>query len=458
MKVGFGLTLEQTQKLIMTPELRQAITVLQLSSLELSEYIIEQLETNPLLEIAEEEHQEKTEQKEEEKFDIDWREYFQDRSDLGYVNYKEREDQENSYENFVHRGPTLQDHFLSQLRIVLFNVQDLKIGEFIIGSLDKNGYLRIETEKIAELLKVDINCVERILGIIQNLDPVGVGARTLEECLLIQVRYQKIDKLYLEDVIINNLNELGEGRYSKIAEAYGITLKDVQDIGDIIKKLEPKPGRNFADSEVRYVTPDVTVEKVSGEYIVLVNDTIAPRLMVNSYYKSMLQKKEDSQEVNQFLNGRLDSALWLIKSIEQRRMTLHKVVKTIVDLQRDFFDKGIMYLKPMTLKEVAEIIGMHESTVSRATSGKYVQTPRGVFDLKFFFSSGVSNNEGDGTSSESIKKMIGDLVKTEDIHHPLSDQKIVEIMKANKINISRRTVAKYRDDIGIPSSNKRKRY
>lgn len=432
MRMTYSLSLEQTQKLVMTPELRQAITILQLSSIELSEYIEQEILNNPVLEIREDSGKESNDDiedievndKEDIKQEIDWEEYFQDNSSYGYkdsyVNY-DKEDY--SYDNFISKAPTLQEHLIFQLHLSLIPKEYMRIGEFLIGSLNRNGYLTCSTQDIAKILKVDANEVEKVLELIQTFDPLGVGARNIEECLLIQVYQKDIKNPNVEIVIKSHLKQLAEGRCSKIAEALSISLKEVQEIKDIIQSLEPKPGRNFQDSGVQYVVPDAIIKKVDGEYVIIINDTTAPRLTINNFYRELLSNVSKESSIAKFLENRFESALWLIKSIDQRRMTLYKVVNSIVEVQRDFFDKGIHYLKPLTLKDIADLIGVHESTVSRATNGKYVQTPKGTYELKFFFSSGVDNIKGDTTSSESIKKTLKDIIENEDLYNPYSDQK-----------------------------------
>lgn len=467
MRMTYSLSLEQTQKLVMTPELRQAITILQLSSIELSEYIEQEILNNPVLEIKEDSAKEnnddledvKLEDKEDSKEEIDWEEYFQDSNNYDYKNSKVNYDQEEySYENFITKAPTLQEHLIFQLQLSLLPKEYMRIGEFLIGSLNRNGYLTCSTQDIAKILKVGVDEVEKVLELIQTFDPLGVGARNIEECLLIQVYQQDIKNPNVEIVIKSHLKELAEGRYSKIAEALNISLKEVQEIKDIIQSLEPKPGRNFQDSGVQYVVPDAIIKKVDGEYIIIINDTTAPRLTINNFYRELLSSESKGSSISKFLENRFESALWLIKSIDQRRMTLYNVVNSIVEVQRDFFEKGIHYLKPLTLKDIADMIGVHESTVSRATNGKYVQTPRGTYELKFFFSSGIDNVRGDATSSESIKKMLKDIIDNEDSYNPYSDQKITDMFKQKGIIISRRTIAKYRDELNIPPSTRRKRY
>jgi RNA polymerase sigma-54 factor len=263
----------------------------------------------------------------------------------------------------------------------------------------------------------------------------------------------------IETVVRRYLSEIGENKFNIIARELSISPKEAQSIGDIIKGLEPKPGRGFADNgDIKYIMPDVVIEKVSGHYMVIVNERSSPRLTINSYYRDILKNGSKDEETKDYIKKKLDSAAWLIKSIEQRRTTIYNVVNAIVSLQEDFLDKGIDYLKPLTLKEVAEDIGVHESTVSRAISGKYVQTPRGLFPLKFFFTRGLDAAYGDNVSSESIKKSIRDIVNSEDAAKPLSDQKITDILNREGISISRRTVAKYREEMGILPTSKRKRY
>ncbi len=465
MQMNFSLKLSQTQKLVMTPELRQAITILQLSTLELDQYIENQLLENPLLDVNEDifknddtAEAEKVEEKEDD--NIDWDEYFQDEANSTPIRVqRERKEEGVGYENFVSSTPSLQEHLMMQLHISSVSKTALKIGEFLIGNLDKNGYLAITIKEVARLLKVGENEVEEALKIIQSFDPPGVGARNLTECLLIQIEQKGINTPKIKDLVKNHLIDLAEARFPRIAEALNISLTEVQNLKDILVTLDPKPGRNFTSvNDVHYIIPDAVIEKVGSEYLVIMNDTVSPRLSINAYYRSLLTSEDKESNIAKFLSNRLDSALWLIKSIEQRRITLHKVIRSIADVQKDFLDNGLMYLKPLTMKQIADMVGVHESTVSRAISGKYVQTPRGVFELKFFFQSGLDNVNGTTTSSESIKKMMQEMIEEEDPYNPLSDQKIADILKEKGISISRRTVSKYREEIGILSSTKRKRY
>ncbi len=457
MRLDYSLNLEQTQKLIMTPELRQAITILQMPVLELSQYVEEQLLENPLLEIKDEREDEVAEEPVQEQ-ELDWQEYFQDKTDLGVIPSKREEVNEYTYENFLAASPTLQEYLVQQLNLMAKTADDKGIGEYLIGNIDDNGYLTIDPEEAAQSVGYKVEHVIRVLELIQTFDPTGVGVRSLQECLLLQLA-QIPDAPVLAGVLIKeHLADLAAGKVNKIAAALGTTPKAIQETADFLRTLDPKPGRRFSSNkDVRYVVPDVVVEKVNGEYIVLVNDTSVPRLGINRGYMDVLKGRVDV-EAKKFVEEKLHSAAYLIRSIEQRRITMYKVVNCIINLQREFFEKGIRFLKPMTLRQVAEIVNLHESTISRATANKFMQAPQGVFELKFFFDSGVENADGDMTSSESVKKMLKDLVAQEDATNPLSDQKITDYLQARGINISRRTVAKYRDELGIPSTSLRKRY
>lgn len=472
MRMGFGLNIEQTQKLIMTPELRQAITILQLSSLELENYIEQQLQENPLLEVKDDEAESPAEpvaetkkddvETGEERYDIEWREYFSDSSDLGIPHDKRfrEEKEEHNFESYVSQPSTLLDHLSFQLHLSDLNERELDIGEYIIGNIDENGYLQVSVEEIAEHLQVSPAEVTSVLKLVQTFDPPGVGARDLRECLLLQTRQMDGRDELVEKIISRHLEDVAKGKYVQLAQLLGVPVQEIQRAADFLKTLDPKPGRNFTSpGDNRYVVPDVVLQKVNGDYVILVNDTSVPRLTINSAYRAVLGdgNKHDTK-TKRYVESKLNAAAWLIRSIEQRRLTLYKVASCLVELQRDFLDHGIKYLKPLNLKKVAEMVGLHESTVSRATSNKYIQTPQGVFEMKFFFSSGLGNAAGGMVSAQSIKKMLQELVESEDPAKPLNDQRIAEFFAEQGIKISRRTVAKYRDELGIPPVRKRKRY
>ncbi|OQA10375.1 MAG: RNA polymerase sigma-54 factor [Firmicutes bacterium ADurb.Bin373] len=470
MRMGYELNIAQTQKLIMTPELRQAITVLQLSSLELTRYIEQQLQENPLLELYDDDGEKNLEFLDKDKgdesgdkkeYDLDWELYFQDSSDLG-LGYRERkwEQAEYNYENFITRALTLAEHLLCQLHLNPCANRERLIAEYLIGNIDEKGYLRVSLEEVAGRLRVSQIEAARALLLIQSFDPPGVGARNLQECLMIQYSALGIDNELVKCLIENYLEFLARGKIIRIAHELGVTVQEVQGAADILKTFDPKPGRNFSDpSNNRYIVPDVIVKKVDGEYIILVNDMVAPGIRINSTYRSVLAKEKscDSQ-TRRFVETKLNAAVWLIKSIEQRRLTLYKVANCLVDMQRDFLDYGIKYLKPLNLKNVAEEVGLHESTISRATANKYIQTPQGILEMRHFFCTGLSNVAGTSISSGCIKEMLQEIIAGEDCRVPLNDQKISDLLRQKGIKISRRTVAKYRSELNIPAIGKRIRY
>ncbi|MGG4454633.1 RNA polymerase factor sigma-54 [Brevibacillus porteri] len=457
MNMGLGLFQEQTLKLVMTPELRQAITILQYSAIDLISYLQDQANENPVfdLEVAGEVASAKVEKPAPE---IDWKEIVGNRATGEYGSSKN----ESTYNplDYVQQGAeTLYEHLERQLGYVKgFSSLQKQIALFLIGNLDEKGYLEITLEEASTRLGAEILEIEDVLSVLQHFDPVGVASRSLEECLLLQLGHLALDDEKIVQVVRNHLQDLADNRYQRIADKIGCTPQEVQAMADLIRTLNPRPGAAFSTVETRYVIPDVTVEKVGNDYVVLVNDVAAPRLKINSFYEKMLSQQKSQDEAKQFIHDKLNAAMWLAKSLEQRRLTLMRVTQAILDMQREFFDRGIHYLKPMTQKEIAERVSLHESTISRATSNKYVQTPRGIFELKYFFTSALSTSSGEVTSSESVKRRIKALIEQEDRKSPLSDQKLGEMLLTEGIEISRRTVAKYREEMLIPSSAKRKRF
>ncbi len=460
MKLSYNLTLEQSQKLIMTPELRQAIQLLQYNSLELNEYLNKEIQENPLLEMeavkVELEDISKDNSKDQE---IDWKEYLEKYEDYSYRPQVDKNHKEYTVESFTSYDLTLREHLISQLTLVKLTPKEYKIGEYIIQSLNENGYLNILIEDIASQLGVSAEEVESVLKVVQTFEPSGVGARSLVECLLIQVESKNIKGTLIKKIINYYLSDLGHNRLGKIAKEENIDLLKVQRACDFIRALEPKPGRSFSGNydEVKYIVPDATIQFVDGKYNILINEVTGPRLNINNFYKNLLKEGGD-KETTEYLSNKLNSAMWIIKSIEQRRQTIYKVIQSILKFQLEFFNEGDKNLVPLTLKDVAEDIDMHESTISRATNGKYVQTPRGLFELKYFFSTGLASTSGEDISATSIKSIIKDIIDSEDNKKPYSDQKIADILKDKGNSISRRTVAKYRDEMEIPSSTMRRRY
>ncbi len=456
MKLNYDLNLEQSQKLIMTPELRQAIQLLQYTSLELNEYLSKELEENPLLEMERPiEELQNIESLSEEK-DIDWKEFIEKYDDISYKTEVDRNHKEYTIESYVSYSPSLKDFLLEQLNMVTIGNREKTIAEYLIQNINSNGYLEGSLNEIAIILQVSLEEVEMMLTVIQGFEPLGVAARDLKECLLIQSKEIKDSKLNL--IIKNHLEDVATNRLINISKTLGISIERAQEYCDIIKTFEPKPGRTFRGDgdDIRYIIPDASIEEVDGEYVIFINEITGPRLNINEFYKNLIKSSKDDK-TSEFLQNKLNSALWIIKSIEQRRQTMYKVIQSIVGFQKNFFKYGEKQLVPLTLKDVAQDIDMHESTISRATNGKYVQTPKGVFELKYFFTTGLSSSNGD-VSAIKVKSIIKGMIDEENPKKPLSDQLISDALKARGMIVSRRTVAKYRDELNIASSSMRRRY
>lgn len=477
MRLGYDLTIEQTQKLTMTPELIQAIQILQYNSQELEDFVSKEIMENPILEmdntVPNDSHEnlkdpessmsEELMYKEAERDDIDLREKIAESEydDISYRQWEHRVSNEDvvSFDQYTSKEETLQDYLLLQLTFSDLKDRDKKIGRYLVEGIDDNGYLTVDTDQTAAVFGVKACTVERILKVIQGFEPVGVGARSLEECLLIQLEAKGFKDESLDYVIKNHLNDLAENKIQYIAKSIGLTVLQVQAMADLIRTLDPKPGMAYSSGEqIRYVVPDVIIEKEDDGYEIVTNDSTIPSLKVSSYYMNLVKNNKDDEDLQKYLNDKYNSALWLIKSIEQRKRTIFKVSEAVMKLQTEFLEKGEKYLKPMTLKQIADAVGVHESTVSRSINGKFIQTPRGVYEIKYFFSSGVGSGSGEGLSSNSIKTFIKEIIDGEDPKKPCSDQDMVEILSEKGIEISRRTVAKYRESMNILSSSKRRRY
>jgi RNA polymerase sigma-54 factor len=398
--------------------------------------------------------------------DFDWQEYLQEREydDVSYASMRGYSSSEPSddiavYAQSKSSGDTLIDHLMTQLSFSGLKGRSHDIGEYIIESLDDNGYLTQSAQEIAGQFGVQPHCVEKIIGVIRTFDPVGVCASDLGECLLMQLEEMGLADDLMRGVVGRHLDDIAANRLSVIAREYGISKEEAQVVADVIKKLEPKPGRAFSNgTDPNYIIPDVIVEKTADGYSVTVSNDEMPRLMVSPYYRKVMKQEGKDSGAAQFLSQRLNSAMWLIKSVNQRRETIRKVSEAVVRRQEDFLDRGRKHLKPLTLRTIAEEVGIHESTVSRAVNGKYMQTPRGVFEIKYFFSSGTGRNSAESVASGGVKVHIEDIIRGEDPRSPISDQQIADRLGASGIDISRRTVAKYRDEMGIPSSSARRRY
>lgn len=449
MNVEYNLNLKQKQKLSMTPELQQAIKILQFNSLELNDYINKQIEGNPLLEM---------ESVKEDIEEIDWKEYIKKYDDISYKPQINKDKEGATFENFVSYSQSLKEYLIEQLGILHLDKELRFISTYLIESLDNNGYLNITLSEVSSLLKVDIETIKTAVEVVQSLEPLGIGATDLRDCLLLQVKDIELKK-EVKAIIQNHLEDLALNKLTKISKDLNLDILKVQQAIDYIKTLEPKPGRSFSDDSIQrvnYITPDANIEIIDGEYKVIINESSSPTLNINNFYKNLIAK-ESNNEATTFLTEKLNSATWIIRSIEQRKNTLKKVIESIIKFQMDFFVDGPRSLKPLTLKMIADNIDMHESTISRSTNDKYVKTPRGIFELKYFFTTGLNSSKGE-ISSTSIKSMIGKIIETENLKKPYSDQKISDLLKQKGTIISRRTVAKYRDELQIPSSTLRKRF
>jgi RNA polymerase sigma-54 factor len=377
---------------------------------------------------------------------------FDDHEERSLVAQEDRE--ELPFENIVRSVSSLTDYLDEQMRFTFQDPLMLRIGNQIIGNLDEDGYLRAELSEIAERCQTTVDQVEKVLALIQAFDPPGVAARSIQECLLLQLRTDPNPDPVSVEIVEEHFDELSRRRYPDIARALKLPLDRVMESVEEIMRLEPKPGRRFGGTDSRYIVPDVVVHKMGGEYVVVLNEEGIPRLRVNSLYRSLLRSSGD--DARAYVEQKLRSAVWLIKSVDQRQRTLRKVTQSIVKFQRDFLDKGLPCLRPLSLRDVGEDIGMHESTISRVTTNKYVETPQGLFELKFFFHSGIASGDGEMVSSVSVKKMIQDLLANEDSSKPLSDQEVAQILKGRALTIARRTVAKYREELGILPSHQRR--
>jgi RNA polymerase sigma-54 factor len=465
-------SLKLAQQPIMTPQLQQAIKLLQLSRMELVDLIRQEQEENPILEetlepAGEAEPLESTyetpspatpEEKEKgegelEIPDLDWR-------SEGFgsgARSADEDDDRPTFENFLTKKATLADHLLWQLQLSPLEEEERLIGTFIIGNLNEDGMLPMTVEEIASQSGFDWRAVERVINKIQAFDPPGIAARDLRECLLLQAHQIYPQESLMERIIDRHLDLLAKKSYQALAKELDVPLEEVIRTTRLIGELDPKPGRRFSDEHISYITPDVYIFKMGEEYIVVLNEDGLPRLRINPYYREILRGQgQSSGDAKDYINDKIRSALWLIKSIHQRQRTIYRVTKSIVKFQREFLDKGVAYLRPMVLKDVALDVEMHESTISRVTSNKYVHTPQGIYELKYFFNSSINTSRGENIASESVKEKIRQLLAGEDPHKPYSDQELVELLKKDDILIARRTVTKYREMLGVLPSTRRK--
>ena len=487
MKAGLNQSTQLKQELKINPRLYQAMDLLYMPLLDLQQHLKQELLNNPFLEMVEPEEEddeegseepaaESSEEEQKEKDDeIDWEEILLDGFDTG--GRREEHEEKEYYEPVTVDSRDLSDHLRDQITLLDLDPRQLMLAEEFLGNINEDGYLDCPLEEILsginEMIRASaeergldpddapvfsIGEAEDMLRIVQQLDPPGVGARNLRECLMLQLKDAGLEHSVPYRLVRDCFDELIAHRWSEISKRFGIAPSDVQRAADEIAKLDPKPGLLYSSGTDNYIIPDLIVDKIDQRYHVFLNDANLPRLKLSKAYQEIARdKKKFDGESKEFISSKLNSANWMIQAIEQRRQTMLKVMNYIVDRQRDFFEKGVQHLKPLTLREVAEVINMHESTVSRVTNEKFVQTPRGVLPLKFFFSSGLSTTDGEDVSARGIKDQIQKLVQGEDPKNPLTDQAIVNILKKGGVNIARRTVAKYRDQLGVLSARMRKR-
>jgi RNA polymerase sigma-54 factor len=473
-----------SQQLVMTPQLQQAIKLLQLGRLELAETIQQEIEQNPVLEEAESEpgaeagepnsvgddapatmetentSEVRLEEGTNQLGEINWEDYaneYESGPSSGSGNGREESDLPSRLD-ILTRKPDLQAHLRWQLSFAKLSEEEKEIGQFIIGNLNRDGFLEVDEEEIIQETGTDPETVARVLAVVQDLDPAGIAARNVRESLLLQLEKLGKGESLAAHIIREHLHSLETKNYAAIVKATGQSLDKVRAAFRVIVNLDPRPGRIYSDEEPHYIIPDVYVHKMGEEYVILLNDEGLPRLRLSSYYREILKNNSSaSPAAKDYIQDKLKSAVWLIKSIQQRQRTIYKVVESLVKFQSNFFENGVAHLRPLVLRDVAEDIGMHESTISRVTSNKYVHTPQGTFELKYFFNSAISQSGGEDLSSETIKNRLRQIIQTENPDKPLSDKAIAGIFEKDKIKLARRTVAKYREQLAILPSKYRKR-
>ncbi len=468
------LQIKLAQKLILTPSLQQAIKLLPMSTLELADLLNQEVVENPLLEEvptedlqaadatppAEKEAEDKAKADKTDSWDdADYEYFFGDYLDDGYRPRAPQEVKElPPIENTLSTSSSLTDHLEWQLSLQTEAEAIREIGEAIIGNLNDDGYLVASVDEIALMGPWPVDDVEAALRLIQGFDPIGVAARDLQECLSLQIKYLRLEGTPTEKIVSEHLRLLHNHQMPELARKLGLTIEELKVHIEIIQHLDPKPGSRFNPQPSQYVTPDVYIIKVEDQYVAVLNDDGLPQLRISPTYRRLLDKgaAENNDETRAYVKDKFRSALWLIKSVEQRQKTIHKVATSICTFQRDFLDHGIEHLRPLVLRDVANDIGMHESTVSRVVTNKYIHTPQGVFEMKYFFHSGISSSYGDAVSSVTIKNRIKKIIEGEDPKKPLSDSKIVNILQRDGLMLARRTIAKYREELKIPTSNQRK--
>lgn len=490
MALTLGQVQKQVQKLVMTPQMQQSIKLLQMNAMELEQLTEQEMLENPFLEMREEretsteepqsieamkeeeaeipqpdstpaektkEDESKDIEEEPETFedvDVDWEDVYDYSENKVY--YQREQYEQHDFTEYTAKRSTLTDHLMRQLSLSALDGKNFEIAEFIIGSLNDDGYLKVDLEEIASKMDAPVEDVEYVLEIVQEFDPPGVAARNLEECLRLQLEDQGVRGSFIYILIDDHLEDLQKKKFSEIAKDMDVDEEKVIKAFEQISRLEPKPGRIYDQDAPHYITPDVVVKNIDGKYMYFLNEGRSAYLSINPYYRRILGNNNLSKKEKSYALEKYRNALWLLKNIEKRKSTILRITEAIMNVQKDFLEKGVKHLKPLTLREIAEDVEMHESTVARVTTAKYVETPRGIFELKYFFSSGLETQSGENASSTSVKDMIARIIENEPETKPLSDQKIANQLKEKGIKIARRTVAKYRDQMRILPAKLRK--
>lgn len=472
MHMEHRLSQNLSQRLMLTQKMQQAIQILQLSGIELEQYLQKELEQNPVLEQLAKEPKPETVQPaapatadgapiEDTAFNLDdyatqWTDFRREGTDFSRnPDLAERRDY---YQNSITKEESFSAKLLTQLRLAAQDAKTLEIGELIIGEIDNRGYFTGSLEDIAKEAGTTAEDVERVLHMVQRFEPTGVGARDVIECLLLQIDLEYPHEPELKVLVSEHLEALEHRQIPKIAKEMRISVERVEELKELLSKLNPWPGHEYSAEPTQYVTPDVIVEKIDEEIVVYLSDDSLPALRINEDYRKMMGNGRVTREEKAYLRDKVESAKWLIRNVEQRQQTILRIARAIVEVQEEFIERGIEYIKPLTLQEIADKVGVHEATVSRTTRGKYMQTPQGLFEMKFFFSPGLKRDSGENQSSKSVQSIIKKMIDEEDKAKPMSDQKIADTLKKQGLNIARRTVTKYREALGILPTSMRRSY
>ncbi|NUM52465.1 MAG: RNA polymerase factor sigma-54 [Candidatus Hydrogenedentes bacterium] len=472
MHMEHRLSQNLSQRLMLTQKMQQAIQILQLSGIELEQYLQKELEQNPVLEQLVKEPKPETVQPpapatsdgatiEDTAFNLDdyatqWTDFRREGTDFSRnPDLAERRDH---YQNSITKEESFSSMLLTQLRLAAQDEKTIEIGELIIGEIDGKGYFTGSLADIASEAGASVDEVDRVLRMIQRFEPTGVGARDVVECLQLQIDVEYPHVPELKVLVAEHLEALEHRQIPKIAKEMRVSVERVEELKEMLAKLNPWPGLEYSSEPTQYVTPDVIVEKIDDEIVVYLSDDSLPALRINEDYRRMMGNGKCTREEKAYLRDKVESAKWLIRNVEQRQQTILRIARAIVDVQQDFLERGIEYIKPLTLQEIADRVGVHEATVSRTTRGKYMQTPQGLFEMKFFFSPGLKRDSGEAQSSKSVQSIIKKMIDDEDKSKPLSDQKIADMLKAKGLNIARRTVTKYREALGILPTSMRRSY